>query len=101
LIEATTNEELKFKFKEGYQAFWLQKRIPKLYPGLWTVVQKFLIAFPSSYLVGCGFSAVTNLLAKKKATDKNNQLWVLMWLLTKIEPNINELLAKHQTHLSH
>lgn len=41
LIEVTTNEELKLKFKEGYQVFWLQKQIPILYPGLWAVVQTF------------------------------------------------------------
>jgi len=41
LIEATTNEELQFKFKEGYQTFWLQNQIPILYPGLWAVVQTF------------------------------------------------------------
>jgi hypothetical protein len=50
LIEVTTNEELKLKFKEDYQVFWLQKQLPILYPGLWVVVPTFLIAFPSSYL---------------------------------------------------
>ncbi|CAG9794244.1 unnamed protein product [Diatraea saccharalis] len=33
LIELTTNEELKIKFKNGYQEFWLQKPISQLYPG--------------------------------------------------------------------
>ena len=49
LIELITNEELKIKFKSGYQEFWLQKPISTLYPGLWKMVQKFLIAFPSSF----------------------------------------------------
>ena len=39
LIELTTNEELKIKFKNGYKEFWLQKPISKLYPGLWSIVQ--------------------------------------------------------------
>lgn len=34
LIELTINEELKFKFKKGYQKFWIQKQIPTLYPEL-------------------------------------------------------------------
>ena len=34
LIELTTNEELKIKFKNGYQEFGLQKPISQLYPGL-------------------------------------------------------------------
>ncbi|KAL4098859.1 hypothetical protein QTP88_023378 [Uroleucon formosanum] len=101
LIEVTTNEELKLKFKEGYQVFWLQKQIPILYPGLWAVVQTFLIAFPSSYLVERGFSAVTNLLTKKRQRLQITNHEDLRMLHTKIESNINELLAKHQPHPSH
>ncbi|KAH1022261.1 hypothetical protein HUJ04_011684 [Dendroctonus ponderosae] len=60
LIELTTNEEIKIKYKNDNT---------KLNPGLWSIVERFLIAFPASYL--CGFSAVTMLLAKKR-----NQLQV-------------------------
>ncbi|GBP03175.1 SCAN domain-containing protein 3 [Eumeta japonica] len=51
LLELSTNEELKVKFRKGYQTFWLQAEIPEKYPGLWEIARKFLIAFPSSYLV--------------------------------------------------
>lgn len=101
LIELSTNEELKFKFKNGYQEFWLQKQIPTLYPGLWAVVKKFLIAFPSSYLVKRGFSAVTNLLTKKRNRLQIVDRGDLRMLLTNIEPNINKLVAVHQAHPSH
>lgn len=101
MIEITTNEELKLKFKEGFQVFWLQKQIPILYPGLWAVVQIFLIAFPSSYLVKRGLSAVTNLLTTKKQWLQITNRGDLRMLLTKIEPNINEILAKHQPHTFH
>ncbi|KRZ65300.1 SCAN domain-containing protein 3 [Trichinella papuae] len=67
LIELQTNEELKPKFKNGYHSFWLQKQISDLYPGLWRMVRKFLLAFPSSYLVERGFSVVTDFLTKKEA----------------------------------
>jgi len=60
LIELITYEELKIKFKSGYQEFLLQKPISTLYPGIWKMVQKFLIAFSSSYLAERGFSAVAN-----------------------------------------
>ncbi|GBP17923.1 SCAN domain-containing protein 3 [Eumeta japonica] len=66
LLELSTNEELKVKFRKGYQTFWLQAEIPEKYPGLWEIARKFLIAFPSSYLVERSFSAVTNLLTKKE-----------------------------------
>ncbi|GBN04485.1 hypothetical protein AVEN_112733-1 [Araneus ventricosus] len=59
LLELSTNEELKAKFKKGYQTFWLQAEIPEKYPGLWEIAKKFLIALPSSYLVERSFSAVT------------------------------------------
>ena len=67
LLELSTNEELKVKFKRGYQTFWLQAEIPEKYPGLWGIARKLLIAFPSSYLVEKSFSVVTNLLTKKGA----------------------------------
>ncbi|GBP39620.1 SCAN domain-containing protein 3 [Eumeta japonica] len=79
LLELSTNEELKAKFRKGYQTFWLQAEIPEKYPGLWEIARKFLIAFPSSYLVKRSFSAVTNLLTK---------------------PNIDRLLTLHQIHPS-
>ncbi|VVC43066.1 Hypothetical protein CINCED_3A019706 [Cinara cedri] len=82
LIEVTTNKELKLKFKEA-------------------IVQTFLIAFPSSYLVERGFSAVTNLFTKKRQRLQITNRGDLRILLTKIEPNINELLVKHQPHPSH
>lgn len=66
LIELSTNEELKVQYRNGYQQFWLRKDIPGTYPVLWNTAKKFLVAFPSSYLVEREFSAVTNLLAKKK-----------------------------------
>lgn len=62
LLGISTNEELKVQFKKGYQLFWLPKDIPDTYPILWNIIRKFLIAFPSSYLVERGFSTVTNLL---------------------------------------
>ncbi|CAH1968986.1 unnamed protein product [Acanthoscelides obtectus] len=64
LTELSTNEELKVQFKNGYQQFWLQNNIPVTYPVLRNIPRKFLISFPSSYLVERGFSAVTNLLTK-------------------------------------
>jgi hypothetical protein len=72
LSELSTNEELKVQFKNGYQQFCLQENIPILYPSLWKIARKFLIFFPSSYLVKRGFSAITNLLTKKKKQTGHN-----------------------------
>ncbi|KRZ47858.1 hypothetical protein T02_1389 [Trichinella nativa] len=67
LIDLQANEELKTKFKNGYHFFWLQKQISDLYPGLWRIVRKFLLAFLSSRLDEHGFSVVTDLLTKKRS----------------------------------
>ena len=55
-IKLSTNEELKAKF-------WIQKQTLILYPILWTIVKKLLIA--SSYLVERGFRAVLNIISIK------------------------------------
>lgn len=101
LIELTTNEEIKIKYKNGYQQFWLQKSIPQLYPGLWSIVERFLIAFPSSYLCERGFSAVTTLLTKKRNHLQAAKPGDLRLFLSKIEPDINKLIKYHQIHPSH
>lgn len=100
-IELSTNEELKFKFKNGYQEFWLQRQIPILYPALWAAVKKFFIAFPSSYLAERGFSMVTNLLTKKRNRLSIVERGDLRLLMTKMAPNIDKLVSSHQAQLSH
>lgn len=101
LTEISTNEELKVQFKHGYQHFWLQKNIPATYPVLWNIARKFLISFPSSYLVERGFSAVTNLLTKKRNRLDIIRRGDLRLNLTKLTPNVDNLLLKHQVHPSH
>ncbi|CAH2014951.1 unnamed protein product [Acanthoscelides obtectus] len=101
LTELSTNEELKVQFKNGYQQFWLQNNIPVTYPVLWNIARKFLISFPSSYLVERGFSAVTNLLTKKRNRLDIIRRRDLRLTLTKLTPNVDNLLLKHQVHPSH
>ena len=104
LIELSTNEELKAMFEERYHKFWLQKEIPILYPALWVIVQKLLTAFPSSYLVERGFSAVMNLITNKRNRLETSVRGDLRLVLTNIEPDINtliKLLKSHQVHPSH
>ncbi|XP_028042653.1 SCAN domain-containing protein 3-like, partial [Bombyx mandarina] len=79
LTELTTNEEIKIKFKNGYQECWLQNPIPQSYPGFLSIVQRFLTAFPSSYLCEGGFSAVATLLTKKgNVCMQRGDLWLFL-----------------------
>uniref|UniRef100_A0A5S6Q1F4 HAT C-terminal dimerisation domain-containing protein n=1 Tax=Trichuris muris TaxID=70415 RepID=A0A5S6Q1F4_TRIMR len=66
LLDLQSNAELKPRLAEGYQRFWLQKQIPNLYPNVWAMVKRWLICFPSSSLVECPFSVVTDLMTKKR-----------------------------------
>ncbi|KFD64147.1 hypothetical protein M514_23636 [Trichuris suis] len=93
LLELQANEELKPKFDLGYRAFWLQRVIPHLYPGLWNVVRKLLISFPSSYLAERGFSVVADLLTKKRNKLQIVNRGDLRLRLTSIEPDIEKLLS--------
>lgn len=101
LLELTTNEEIKFKFKNGYQEFWLQKQISQLYPKLWSIVERFLIAFPSSYMCERGFSAVTNIVTKKRSRFQVSERGDLRLFLSEIKPDIDKLIKNHQIHPSH
>ncbi|CAH2015263.1 unnamed protein product, partial [Acanthoscelides obtectus] len=92
LTELSTNEELKVQFKNGYQQFWLQNNISVTYPVLWNIARKCLISFPSSYLVERGFSAVTNLITKKRNRLDIISRGDLRLTLTKLTPNVDNLL---------
>ncbi|CAH1975392.1 unnamed protein product [Acanthoscelides obtectus] len=98
LTELSTNEEPMVQFKNGYQQFWLQNNIPVTYPVLWNIARKFLISFSSSYLVERGFSAVTNLLTKKRNRLDIISRGDLRLTLTKLTPNVDNLLLKHQAN---
>ncbi|KFD61345.1 LOW QUALITY PROTEIN: hypothetical protein M514_26478 [Trichuris suis] len=93
LLELRGAQELKPKFDLGYRAFWLQRVIPHLYPGLWNVVRKLLISFPSSYLAERGFSVVADLLTKKRNKLQIVNRGDLRLRLTSIEPDIEKLLS--------
>ena len=100
LTELSTNEELKVQFKNVYQ-FWLQNNISVTYPVLWNIARKFLISFPSSYLVERGFNAVTNFITKKRKRLDIISRGDLRFTVTKLTPNFDNLLLKHQVHPSH
>uniref|UniRef100_A0A5S6QFW0 DUF4371 domain-containing protein n=1 Tax=Trichuris muris TaxID=70415 RepID=A0A5S6QFW0_TRIMR len=101
LIELQTNEELRPRLKSGYHRFWLQHQIADLYPRLWNVVKKFLIPFPSSYLLERGFSAVTELLTKRRNRLQIVERGDLRMRLTNIEPDVERLILSHQPQPSH
>ena len=101
LVSLQNDEDLKLKFKTSYQAFWMQTAIPKRYPTLWKDIKLFFIAFPTSYLVERGFSAVSRLLTKQRNKLNITERCDLRLLLTNLYPDFDSLIAMHQAHPSH
>ena len=93
--------ELKPKFSISYQHFWLQKDIAIHYPALWEKVKILLIAFPTSYLVERGFSAVAQLLGKQRQSLDIVKRGDLRLNLTNIEPDLDKIISQHQVHPAH
>nr|XP_049579058.1 protein FAM200A-like [Syngnathus scovelli] len=101
LISIQNDIELRPKFKKSYQDFWLQKKISDCYQVLWNKVKMYLIAFPTSYLVERGFSAVTLLLSKQRNRLKITDRGDLRLLLSEFQPDVEKLMSLHQAHPSH
>lgn len=102
LAELSSNEQLKANFhEEQLTQFWLQPTIHHLYPKVWACTKNLLIGFPSSYLVERGFSAVANLMTKKRNRLQITDRGDLRLNLTKIEPNVRKLAQAHQAQPSH
>lgn len=100
LIEVKHNEEAKIDFKlNGYELFWLKQKIT--YPQLWKEVELLIMAFPSTYLVEKGFSAVQQLLTKSRNRLEISKKGDLRLMLTSIEPDIISLAGNHQSQGSH
>lgn len=101
LLTLQAHCELKPMFAKSYVDFWLQKEIAILYPALWEKVKILLIAFPTSYLVERGFSAVAQLLGKQRQRLDIVNRGDLRLNLTNIEPDLEMIIARHQAHPSH
>ena len=101
LLTLQTDCELKPMFSKSYQHFWMQKEIAIEYPVLWEKVKILLIAFPTSYLVEKGFSAVSQLLGKQRQKIDIVHRGDLRLNLTNIEPDLDKIISRHQIHPAH
>ena len=80
---------------------WFCEETEIKYPNSTKCARKLLLPFPSSFLAECGFSAVNDLLVKKRNRLDITQRGDLRLKLTKLEPNIKSLCSKHQAQGSH
>ena len=102
LLQLRYDEESKRNFNNGgYMQLWQNKKMSNVYPNMWKKILKLLIAFPTSYLVESGFSAVNHILTKNRNALKITERGGIRLFLTKFEPNILNLVSKHQAQGSH
>lgn len=100
LIDLQANIEAKILFNaNSLEDFWI--KISTTFQALWMEIKVLIMAFPTSYLVEKGFSAVSELLSKKRNRLKICEQGDLRLYISKIEPNITKLCKDHQPQGSH
>jgi len=101
LSELQNDDSIKALFKIKGTMMWLCEETQATYPNASSLARKLLLPFPSSYLVECGFSAVNDLLLKKRNRLDITKRGDLRLKLTKFLPRIKSLCSRHQAQGSH
>ncbi|GFV82822.1 uncharacterized protein TNCV_4147901 [Trichonephila clavipes] len=91
LAELQNDDSVKILFSIKGAMAWLSEETEIKYPNSTKCAKKLLLPFPSSFLAECGFSAVNDLLIKKRNQLDLTQRGDLRLKLTKLEPNIKSL----------
>ena len=87
----------------GFERFWQRVSKRNKFPNMWKVAKLLTLAFPTSYLVERGFSAVMQLMTKQRNRLDISQNGDLRLLLTEMKPHVKKLIDEHhiQVHPSH
>ncbi|XP_042228309.1 SCAN domain-containing protein 3-like [Homarus americanus] len=101
LSELQNDDSIKALFKIKGTMMWLCEETQAKYPNTSSLARKLLLPFPSSCLVECGFSAVNDLLLKKRNRLDITKRGDLRLKLTKFLPRIKSLCSRHQAQGSH
>ena len=79
----------------------MRNEVSEQYPHIYQAIKLMFVAFPSSYLVEKGFSAVITLLTKQRNRLEISTKGDLRLLLTQLVPDIIKLAKSHQSQGSH
>ena len=66
LMDLQNDDSVKPIHASKQQLMWLNPQVSPKYPKLAYEAQQVLLPFPTTYLVECAFSAVTDILTKKR-----------------------------------
>ena len=83
------------------QLMWLDTQVCAKYAKLAKVAEHTLLPFPTTYLVECGFSAVTEILTKKRGTLDICKRGDLHAKLTCFSPRFSLLASRHEAYGYH
>ena len=102
LAELQADIEARIEFDQlGYSSFWMQTKNILRMPLLCQRTKLLILAFPTSYLVEKGFSAVMRLHTKQRNRLQITKSGDLRLMLTKFEPDVAKLANEHQCQGSH
>ena len=101
LSKLQNDESVKTLFSINIVMAWLCDETQTKFPNTTSFARKLLLPFPSSYLAKCSFSAVTDLLLKKRNRLSITKRGDLRLNLTKLVPNIKSLFSRHEAQGSH
>ncbi|KFD64282.1 hypothetical protein M514_23566, partial [Trichuris suis] len=100
LIDLQSDTTARRQFDHYGKDFWVKNDLPNKLPALWEKVQIFFIAFPSTYLVECGFRKVAALTKSRNRMDVATR-GDLRLSLSNLEPDIMKLAKNCQPQGSH
>ena len=101
LLELQGDQSTKTLFDKKGLMMWLEFRVASKFAKLIAVAQKALLPFPTTYLVECGFSTVSDILTKKRGRLQITDRGDLRLKLTSFDPDIDELVKGHSAQGSH
>ncbi|KFD48909.1 hypothetical protein M513_10272 [Trichuris suis] len=100
LIDLPSNTTARRQFDHCGKDFWVKNDLPNKFPSLWEKELTFFMAFPSTYLVECGFSKVVALTKSRNRMDVAAR-GDLRLSLSNLEPDMMKRAKKCQPQGSH
>ena len=101
LLHLQHDDAMKPIYASKNQLMWLDPQVCAKYVELAQVAEQTLLPFPTTYLVECAFSAVTDILTKKRGTLDICKRGDLRAKLTCFSPRFSLLTYQHEAHGSY
>ena len=101
LLHLQHDDAMKPIYASKNQLMWLDPQVCAKYVELAQVAEQTLLPFPTTYLVECAFSAITDILTKKRGTLDICKRGDLRAKLTCFSPRFSLLTYQHEAHGSY